>query len=128
MAPLPVSEVIVDDWSSMGRALRHFAGPARSALAHDSVVRFADGIRVVKSETGDPRMVDEGGYYILRNDDLEFTLEPNLEPWVKFLRLVNGVRSVDEILQAAGIADRDVWKHLEEAVEYDVLNVVSSAH
>ena len=125
---VPVSEVIVDDWSAWEERFGISLVQRASALGHDSVVRFADGIRVVKSETGDPRMVDEGGYYILRNDDLEFTLEPNLEPWVKFLRLVNGVRSVDEILQAAGIADRDVWKHLEEAVEYDVLNVVSSAH
>ncbi len=126
--PLPVSEVVVDDWSAWDERFGISLVRRAPALAHDSVVRFADGIRVVKNETGDPRMVDEGGYYILRNDDLEFTLEPNLEPWVKFLRLVNGVRSVDEILQAAGIADRDVWKHLEEAVEYDVLNVVSSAH
>jgi hypothetical protein len=35
---------------------------------------------------------------------------------------------VNEILSAAGVADRQVWKHLEEALEYDVLNVVPMAH
>lgn len=72
--------------------------------------------------------MDEGGYYILRNDDLEFALEPNLEPWVKFLRQVNGVRRVEEILETAGVTERDIWKHLEEAVKYDVLNVVPRTH
>ena len=126
--PLPVSEVIVEDWSAWERRFGISLVQRSPALERNSVVRFADGIRVVKSEAGDARVMDEGGYYILRNDDLEFTLEPNLEPWVRFLRLVNGVRSVSDILLAAGVADRDFWKHLEEAVEYDVLNVVPSVH
>jgi asparagine synthase (glutamine-hydrolysing) len=125
---LPVAEVIVDDWSKWEQRFGISLVKRSPVLDRNSVVRFADGIRVVKSEAGDPRLIDEGGYYILRNDDLEFTLEPNLEPWVKFLRLVNGARSVDEILRAVGATDRDVWKHLEEAVEYDVLNVVSSVN
>jgi hypothetical protein len=54
---------------------------------------------------------------------LAFELERDLEPWVKFLRLVDGVRTVGDILQAANLADIDVWKHLEEAIEYDVLEV-----
>jgi len=123
---LPVAEVIVDDWSKWEQGFGISLVQRSPVLDRNSVVRFADGIRLVKSEAGDPRLADEGGYYILRNDDLEFTLEPNLEPWVKFLRLVNGVRSVDEILQAVGAADQVVWKHLEEAVEYDVLNLVPS--
>jgi asparagine synthase (glutamine-hydrolysing) len=121
---LPVAEVIIDDWSTWEQRFGMSLVQRSRALERNSVVRFADGIRLVKSEAGDPRLADEGGYYILRNDDLEFTLEPNLEPWVQFLRLVNGVRSVDEILQAVGGTGRDIWKHLEEAVEYDVLNVV----
>jgi asparagine synthase (glutamine-hydrolysing) len=125
---LPVAEVTVDDWSAWDERFGISLVQRSPALGRSSVVRFADGIRVVRSEVGDPRMADEGGYYILRNDDLEFTLEPGLEPWVKFLRLVNGVRSVDEILEAAGVADRDVWKHLEEALEYDVLNVIPSVN
>jgi asparagine synthase (glutamine-hydrolysing) len=120
---LPVSEVIIDDWSlweqRFGLTLVHRS----PTLDRNSVVRFADGIRVVKSEAGDPRLADEGGYYILRNNDLEFALEPNLEPWVKFLRKVDGVRTVAEILQTAGVVGKDVWKHLEEAVEYNVVTV-----
>jgi asparagine synthase (glutamine-hydrolysing) len=120
---LPVSEVIIDDWSLWEQRFGPTLVHRSPTLDRNSVVRFADGIRVVKSEAGDPRLADEGGYYILRNNDLEFTLEPNLEPWVKFLRKVDGVRTVEEILQTAGVVDKDVWKHLEEAVEYNVVTV-----
>jgi asparagine synthase (glutamine-hydrolysing) len=126
--PLPVNEVTIEDWSAWEQRFGVSLVQRTPALGRDSVVRFADGIRVVKSEAGDPRMVDDGGYYILRNDDLEFSLEPTLEPWVEFLRLVDGVRSVGELLKAARLSDMDVWKHLEEAIEYDVLNVVPSDH
>ena len=126
--PLSVTEVSVEDWSAWEQRFGVSPVQRTPALGRDSVVRFADGIRIVKSEAGDPRMIDDGGYYILRNDDLEFSIEPTLEPWMKFLRLVDGVRSVGDILKAARLTDVDVWKHLEEAIEYDVLNVVPIAH
>ena len=124
---LPVAEVVVADWSLWNERFGHSLIQRSQTLSEDSVVRFADGIRLVKGETGDPRLADEGGYYILRNNDLEFCLEAGLEPWVTFLRLVDGQRRVDEILRAAGLGESAVWKHLEEAVEYDVLNVVPTA-
>jgi asparagine synthase (glutamine-hydrolysing) len=120
---LSVSEVVVDDWSAWEEHFSISLVRRTPALGRASVVAFADGIRVVKSETGDPRLVDESGYYILRNDALEFSLEAHLEPWVKFLRNVDGVRTVAEILTEAGVTEREVWKHLEEAIEYDVLRV-----
>lgn len=125
---LPIEELAVDDWPTWEQRCGISLVQRSPALERNSVVGFADGIRVVKGEAGDSRVVDGGGYYILRNNDLEFALEPNLEPWVNFLRWVDGARSVDEILQAAGIDDRDIWKHLEEAVEYDVLNVIPRLH
>jgi asparagine synthase (glutamine-hydrolysing) len=125
---LPVEEVIVDNWPTWEQRFGISLVRRSPVLERNSVIGFADGIRVVKSEAGDSRLMDGVGFYILRNNDLEFALEPNLEPWVKFLRLVDGVRSVDEILQAADIDGLDIWKHLEEAVEYDVLNVIPRLH
>jgi asparagine synthase (glutamine-hydrolysing) len=121
---LPVAEITIDNWAVWSQRFGLSLVQRLPALNRDSVVRFADGIRLVKSETGDPRLTDEGGYYILRNNDLEFSLEPFLEPWVRFLRLVNGVRQVKEILETADLAEGAIWKHLEEAVEYDVLRIV----
>ena len=121
---LPVAEITIDNWAVWTQRFGLSLVQRLPALNRDSVVRFADGIRLVKSETGDPRLTDEGGYYILRNNHLEFSLEPFLEPWVRFLRLVNGVRQVKEILETADLAEAAIWKHLEEAVEYDVLRIV----
>ena len=122
---LPVSEVTIEDWSSWEQGFGVSLVQRAPTLDKKSVVRFAAGIRLVRSEAGDPRLADEGGYYILRNDKLEFTLEPDLGPWITFLRQVDGARTVQEIMQAAAVADAQIWKHLEEAVEYDVLNVVA---
>jgi asparagine synthase (glutamine-hydrolysing) len=122
---LPVREVVIDEWGSLGEHLGVSLIQRLPTLDRNSVLRFADGVRVVKSEAGDRRLVDAEEYYILRNNDLEFTIEPHLESWVKFLRQVNGTRSVDQILRRAGVAEGEIWKHLEEAVEYDILNVVA---
>lgn len=121
---LPVNEVITDDWSSWESRFGLSLVQRTLSLSKKSVVRFSHGIRLVKAETGDPRLADDGGYYVLRNNELEFALEPSLEPWVNFLRHVDGSLNVGEILEAVGVAEGDVWKHLEEALEYDVLNVV----
>jgi asparagine synthase (glutamine-hydrolysing) len=121
---LPVVEATVDDWSTVEQHFSISLVSRSPVLDRKSVLSFSNGIRVVKGEVGDPRLVDEGEYYILRNNELEFALEPALEPWVRFLRQVNGARTVEEILRAADVSEPDVWKHLEEAIEYDVLNVV----
>jgi asparagine synthase (glutamine-hydrolysing) len=120
---LPVSEVLIDDWPAWQQQDSISLVRRAPALGQDSIVRFADGIRLVKSEAGDPRLADEGGYYILRNNNLEFALERDLESWIRFLQSVDGARSVKQILQLADIAGSEIWKHLEEALEYDVLNV-----
>jgi hypothetical protein len=121
---LPVEEVTVDDWVTWEQHLGVSLIQRSPILKRSSVLRFADGIRIAKSQAGDHRLINsEEEYYILRNDHLEFALEPRLESWVTFLRHVNGALSVDQILRVTGVAERDVWKHLEEAVEYDVLNI-----
>ena len=83
-------------------------------------MRYADGVRVVKSEAAGPRLAEAGGYHISKNNELEFTLEQDLEPWLKFPRFVDGVRTVDEFLLLADLTESDVWIHLEEAIEYEV--------
>lgn len=123
-AGVPVAEVVIDDWCAWEERNAVALVRRAPALTRRSVLRFADGIRVVKTKAGDPLVAEEGGYCVLRNNDLEFSLEPSLAPWIRFLHLVDGARSVDRILTEADLIEKDVWKHLEEAVEYDVLNVV----
>lgn len=121
---LPVTAIAIEDWSQWQERCGQSLVRRAPSLDRRSVLGFAAGIRVVKSEAGDPQVRGDGDFYILRNNDLEFALEPGLGPWVEFLRQVDGERTVAEILQAAGLAEQDIWKHLEEALEYEVLRVV----
>jgi len=123
---LPVSEVSIDDWSVWAKRFTVSLVQRSEGLSRNSMIRFADGIRIVKGELGDPRLGDTGDYHILRDNTLEFTLEQNLEHWLKFLKFVDGLRTVGEILEAADLAESEIWKHLEEAIEYNVLEVHSS--
>ncbi|MGA9600913.1 MAG: asparagine synthase (glutamine-hydrolyzing) [Methylocystis sp.] len=125
---LPVSEAIIDDWPTWERNFGVSLVQRSPSLDRSSVVRFAEGICVLREEAGDSRVRDGGKYRIFRNDVLEFTLDAKLEPWVRFLRHVDGVKSVEETSRAAGVTEAEIWKHLEEAVEYNVLNVSSVAH
>ena len=125
---LPVSEAMIDDWPTWERNFGVSLVQRSPSLDRSSVVRFAEGICVLREEAGDSRVRDGGKYRIFRNDVLEFTLDAKLEPWVRFLRHVDGVKSVEETSRAAGVTEAEIWKHLEEAVEYNVLNVSSVAH
>ena len=124
---LPVSEEVIDDWPSWERDFGVSLVQRSPSLERRSVVRFADGIRVLREEAGDPKAISGGRYCILRNNVVEFTLDANLDPWVRFLQHVDGVKSVEETSRAAGVTETDIWKHLEEAVEYKVLNVSAGA-
>jgi asparagine synthase (glutamine-hydrolysing) len=119
---LPVTEAVIDDWTTWERSFGVTLLQRTPLLDENSVIRFAEGVCVLREEAGDPNVSDGGRYCILRDGFLEFTLDAKLEPWIQFLRHVDGLKTVEEISQAAGITEAEIWKHLEEAVEYNVLN------
>ncbi|BDV40865.1 asparagine synthetase [glutamine-hydrolyzing] 2 [Methylocystis bryophila] len=122
---LPVSEAIIGDWPTWEQNFGVSLVQRTPSLERSSVLRFADGISVLRKEAGDPKAGRSDAYCILRNDVLEFTLDAKLEPWVRFLRQVDGAKSVEETIRAADVTEAEIWKHLEEAVEYKVLQVSS---
>ncbi len=125
---LPVSEAMIDDWPTWEQSFGVSLVQRAPSLERNSVVRFAEGICVLREEAGDRRVRDGGQYCIFRNDVLEFRIDAKLEPWVRFLRAVDGVMSVEETSRAAGVTEAEIWKHLEEAVEFNVLSVTPGAH
>ena len=125
---LPVSETTIDDWPSWEGNFGVSLVQRSPSLERGSILRFAEGVRLLREEAGDPKIGAGGRYCILRNDVLEFTLDAKFEPWARFLRHVDGVKSVEETSRAAGVTEAEIWKHLEEAVEYKVLNVNSGTH
>ena len=121
----PVVEAVanVADWETLQRRVTVDLLRRADGLDVHSILRFVDGIRVVKLECGDPAVADEGDYYVLQNNDLKFVLESEREKWIAFLRLVDGVRTVESILEERGLEDGEIWKDLEEALEYGVLEL-----
>jgi hypothetical protein len=119
-----VSAVEIGEWTAWEQQFGTKLVKRSSKLDTHNVVRFGDGIRLVKREGGDPNVADEGDYYLMSNNQLLFALEAGLEEWVSFLRLVDGRRTIQQIFEAASIQESSVWKHLEESIEYGVLQPI----
>lgn len=120
----PINSVEIRDWSDWAQRFGVDLVRRARSLSTKSVLRFAEGIRIAKHEAGDPQVAEEGGYYVLRNNELKFALESSLDHWVSFLRCVDGRHSVSDILAKTHINEGDIWKHLEESIEYEVLQIV----
>ena len=123
---LPVRAVDIEDWAEWEQRAAANMVQRVPALDHGSVLRFAAGVCLVRFEAGDPRLAGET-HNILRNGTVEFTLDGAGDHWLAFLREVDGARTVEELTRTTGVAEADIWKHLEEAVEYGVLETVPAA-
>ncbi len=47
-----------------------------------------------------------------------------MAPWIEVLRRLDGKRSLAAILDETGLGEADVRKHLEEALDYEVVAFV----
>ena len=121
--PVAPAEIKIDDWESFREGLGVAFVERQESLTLASVPRFAEGVLLTRCEGGDPSWIDEGGYYIIVNNELRFLIEPSEGDWIDFLRQVDGKNSVESILTDGGLARERVWKHLEEAVELGVLEI-----
>jgi asparagine synthase (glutamine-hydrolysing) len=120
---LPIEEAVIGDWSTWEHSFGATLVQRMSTLNENSIIGFVDGICLVKQQAGDPNVAFDGGYWILRDGALEFMVDAKLEGWVQFLRHIDGRKSVSEILGDVGLTAADIWKHLEEAIEYKVLHL-----
>ena len=95
---------------------------AQDALGH--IPAFAEGILFVRCEGGDPGWSDPGSYYILRDQTLLFMIEATTGEWIRFLRQIDGARSIAAILGQLGISAGAIWKQvLATSVSYGVFDV-----
>jgi asparagine synthase (glutamine-hydrolysing) len=118
-----VSEVRITDWAQWEKGNATNLLSRTEGLDRQSALRFAEGVLLAACVGGDPACVDAGGHYLLINGELRFVLEAGLEEWIRFLCLVDGRRSVQELLTQAQTEDVQIWKHLEEAIEHRILEV-----
>jgi asparagine synthase (glutamine-hydrolysing) len=121
--PVPVTEVHIGDWEAERPRLALSLVTRAAAVTLDTVIRFTDGVLLTRCEGGDPQATDPGAHYILVANQLTYILEPDLADWVRFLRAVDGKRTLAEILGICALDQAAIWKHLEEAIEHRVLMV-----
>lgn len=116
-----VEEMVIDDWTTWRAELDTKMIERSVQLSERSVLRFADEILLVRCESGAPDWIDEGGHYIIRGTQLEYVIEADESAWARFLSGVNGQRNVAQILEHTGLARAEVWQHLEDAVERNIV-------
>jgi asparagine synthase (glutamine-hydrolysing) len=116
-------EVRIDDWEAFRREHGESFVARHRDLSLESVPRFAEGVLLARCEGGDPDWRDEGGYYVIVNNELRFVIAAEEEDWIRFLCGVDGKRSVSSLLDDGGLRRERVWKHLEEAIELGVIGV-----
>ncbi|MEM9455856.1 MAG: asparagine synthase (glutamine-hydrolyzing) [Myxococcota bacterium] len=122
--PLPCVEVVASTWDGVERAVGLSMVERHAELALDSIVRFASGVVLVRWSGGDRESLDPDSHYLAVDAELTYVIESTLAPWVAFLERVDGRRTVGGILEEAGVSKKEIWKHLEEALEHEVLVVV----
>jgi asparagine synthase (glutamine-hydrolysing) len=120
---LPVSEATIDEWSAWEK-INHVSLVKRTnSLENNSIISFVPGIRLMKNVGGDPSLRDRDSYAVFRNNNIEFEIDTRFQQWIDFLTNINGVRSVDQIFDITGATKAEIWKHLEEAIEFNILFV-----
>jgi hypothetical protein len=131
--PMPVREVVGPEWPDL-QAQVGLSLVARAEKLHDdAVVCFAPGVLLVRCEGGDGRTADVGAHYILTGNTLSYIIEQQDAAWARFLGQVDGKRTVAQILSVVsgpavtGAERSTMWKHLEEALEHDVLQITNAA-
>ncbi len=95
---------------------------SRRDIDLDRALALGETIQLVRSESPEH---DGGIFYLAVDDKLQYELERSeMAPWIEVLRRLDGKRSLAGILDETGIAEADIRKHLEEALDYDVVSFV----
>ncbi len=118
---IPVCEVEISDWGDWQRRSGTKMSTRIDGLSPSSILRFAEGILLVRCDGGDPKWSDPGSYYVIQGHTIRFVIDARFVDWLQFLRQVDGKRTIAAILGEISVRKETIWKQLEEAVEQQVL-------
>ncbi|WP_316169069.1 MULTISPECIES: asparagine synthase (glutamine-hydrolyzing) [unclassified Bradyrhizobium] len=115
-----LEELNLEHWESWrdshGRSIVH----RTLELNELSIPRFVDGVNLVQWRAGSG---SDGQFHIVREGVLEYSFDQSSLAWVGFLLELDGIRTVGELLNRTRLPNAEVWKNLEEAIEYRVLEL-----
>jgi asparagine synthase (glutamine-hydrolysing) len=118
---MPVlSSIAVGDWDTDREAIQLSLGMRREHVSLGAILALAPQVSLLRHEGAD----DGDDWFIAVDNQLEYSLsEAEAGPWLRVLRLIDGKRTLGEALQAAAVAEAEVRKFLEEAIDFGVLLV-----
>jgi asparagine synthase (glutamine-hydrolysing) len=115
-----LSSIAVDDWDTDQEAIQLSLGVRREHVSLGAILALAPQVSLLHREG----VHDSDDWFIAVDNQLEYSLsEAEAGPWLRVLRLIDGRRTLGEALQAAAVAEAEVRKFLEEAVDFGVLVV-----
>jgi asparagine synthase (glutamine-hydrolysing) len=87
-----------------------------------TVLRFREGVQLVRCEAGDPN-VTERGHYIVINDCLQYVLSESKDEWAAVLGHIDGRRSIWEACERAHVPWTSICADVVESIRCDVLAI-----
>ncbi len=116
--PPLLSSISVHDWAEEQESLALRLGTRRTTLDLDRVVSFAPNTFLVKPDG----VTSDGESFVMVDDQLMYCLtEEEVGVWLEVLRKIDGKRTLREILMDTNVSEADIRKHLEEALDFEIL-------
>ncbi|MGI4762063.1 MAG: asparagine synthase (glutamine-hydrolyzing) [Janthinobacterium lividum] len=95
-------------------ALSQQLGVPRPEANAGKVFKLQDDIRLLTGQ--------DGITYIAKDNVIEYSLdEPSIQAWAQLLKLFNGQRTLQDVLHECGLPESSIQVHLEEALEYGII-------
>jgi asparagine synthase (glutamine-hydrolysing) len=108
------------EWDEEDIALR--LALRREKITPESIPELAEDVLLLT--TGEQAGVETPCWHILVNGVLEYDLfEDEVGKWISVLRQMNGKTSLGKILADLDLKQADIRKHLEEALDYGVVEI-----
>jgi asparagine synthase (glutamine-hydrolysing) len=104
------------EWDEARIAAR--LSPPRREIHLDAPLAFAPNVYLVRPDA----IAAEPVSYVVVNDEVKFVLDgDDTKSWREVLRRVDGKRTLRAILDELGLTLGDIRKHLDEALDFEVL-------
>ena len=114
-------EIKIDNWEAQADNLAlQLAIRREKTELLDQTVALMPGARLLKI---DQTSEDSAYSYLSVDDKIEYELPENeMKEWLAVLRRIDGKRSINEILSELNMPASKIRKHLEEALDYEILS------
>lgn len=111
----------IADWDAELPQLQLRLARRRPDLGLDHVLAFPDNTYLVREDN--LHITAPMSFLVVDQQIKYFFAEAEVGPWLRVLRSIDGARTLREILADLQLGEADIRKHLEEALEYQVVTL-----